>query len=482
MAAPTPTTVISYGSWSSNATGFRLHETHELREDAESAVIDCTVIVTASSEATLLTYVAAMTDQLRRENLRARAVVNSASFLDLTGTLADVSGSTPGPAQSTGATWGRTGGAAFNSSLSRVYRVRIEVVKVAAQPGKTAKRSQQIQLTQGAGGVRGLSIRIEFTPGPTGQTARAMAADGTEGFAARVAAIQTALAPGVAWDEAPRGETSDEDDRTLTIDAFYRELPFAQSAEGTNSTTLAGATYSLRVVRRPGRGPLGSSVVTPLAEITVNFSAAIRYSGTAVDPQSVIESTVIPYVTSTVIGRASLLGTPVLLGHTLRWNELPQPSVSGSMLFLAAEGSLLAAAAEVTKQYRPGVSFVPVPNRSDELLVDEHAGPGFRSAQIVVSTEETIESSPGLTAIMDRLGRALEAEGYRMVGEGDKEEDNARAFTAPVGGGGSITSWLRSRARSYRLVSVRGGSGSGSVSTGTRGGARRAPTYLGGGL
>lgn len=449
MSSPAPTLVIAYGSWSTTSAGCYLHDVHEIDEDADRVAAEFSVVIQGSTETELLSRVATMTAELFKEHQRLTVTANGITSHDITGTLSDVSGSAPAAAQAVAATWDLLG--EFRTSLSRAYRISVVASKPALQAGKTAKRQQRIELNTSPGGLRSLRVGIDFTVGADGSTAREMSEDATHGFNARVTAIKAALASGVVWEETGRSVDADADDRLVSVNASYRELPFAQSASDTDDTTLNSVSYSCRVVRRPGLAGGEFIGSRPLAELTVNFSALVKYSGTAVDPDAVIANTVLPYVLNTIAPRATVAGPRYVMGHTLRFSELPQPSVSGGVFFLIPEGTLLSGSASVRRFYTRGITDVPVLDGT-EFTVDEHVGPGFKTAQIVVATEELGASNPELERVAERLTRELEAQGYKLRREARQLGSVRRSYVSPLEPAGQIFTSVASLTRELRYT------------------------------
>lgn len=438
-AGPTETTVLSYGTWSSNATGFWIDGPYTLEEDQDGLSVEFDVIVKGSTAAQLATRVAAMKAQLNTEHQRLTIALDGTTTHDYTGTLADVSGSSPAAAQATKGSCRLRGD--FQAAIAELYRVRLEVLKPALQTGKTAKRRQKITYTETPNGLDVLQVEIEFTPDAEGNSARVVSADEDEGFDARVAAIFTALGLTQSeFESAGKVTPSDEDDRSVTVSETWRQLPFPQSAAATNDPTMTNVFYSTRVVRQPVKTSAEFGTPGRLAQQTVTFSADLKYAGTELDGDEVIRSTVLPYVTGTIAPRATVSGERVYMGNTLDVVELPVPRVSGSVFYLVTEGTLLAASAIIDVQDFFGTTYAPIANKKDPYKVAPMDGPGVRTARLEVATEEIGDSNPELESVSSLLASELFRQGYLPVGEGKRSERVRSSFTSPDGSGEIATS------------------------------------------
>lgn len=469
-AGPAETTVVSYGSWSTADTGWLLHDAHLIREDADAFRVDLTAIVIGSTEAQLVTRFEAMEAALFAEHQRVTVTINGQTAFDYTATLADVSGSAPAAAQSTTASWELIGD--FRASKSRAYRITIEGLKPALQSGKTGKRDQSISLVESPNGIQGLTVEIEFTPDSSGNTARQVSADATNGFDARVAAIFTSLGLTQSqWEAAGKSTTSDEDDRTVKVSEFYRRLPFNQEAAARDSTTMTNVSYSCRVVRKPTAASAVFGGTGRLAELTVTFGAELVYSGTDLDPDNVIRSTVLPYIESTISLRATIAGARILMGHTLRFFDLPVPRVSGSVFYLVPEGTLLSGSAVIREQEFFGDTYVPRLSKTDPYKVHRYTGPGLRVAQLVVATEEVGSYNVELARVATALSGELFRQGFKPVGEAKQSEQVRRSFDDPSGSGVLETS-IQTLTRQFRYAPGESG-GAGASPTGGSVGSTR---------
>ncbi|HBP19993.1 MAG TPA: hypothetical protein DEA08_19675 [Planctomycetes bacterium] len=343
---------------------------------------------------------------------------------------------------------------------TRIYRITLTATKPAIQTGKIGKRSQSIRLTVGADNLKELEVVIDFTPDADGSTAREVFADATNGFAARVTAIKTALSVGET-DNAPILTEEDEDSRTLTARAVYREVPFPQSAspDGSDSldeSTLVDPTYSVRAIRRAGSGASlpGLENARPPADFVVSFSAGVKYEGSQLDLDSVIVDTVLPYVESTLASRLQKDADAAVMGHTLTVQDLPRPRVSGEVLFLVAEGGLLGAQVIEVEQRRRGVAYQPVLN-GDELAVDEHIGPGLHLAQVTVVTEELGQRTRGLERALRTIRASYKKKGFVELGDDSRVESSVRNFVSPYDALARFTTTTGQAVVYFRKVNIR---------------------------
>lgn len=464
MTALTRTLVISYGAFDTNDTGVDLDGVHSITEDQDAFSITFDVIVESPTTAAsgIVTPVGAMLTELGKENQRIKVTVSTGvTTHDYTATLDDVNDlAGPKCAEFTRAEWDLVDEEP-RSSLVRKYRITLTAVKPALQTGKTGKRRQSASLTTGADGLRSLAVEVEFTPDEDGNTAYEVYADATNGFDAVVDAYRALFdlesGDGVTFADAPTELTGiDEDARGLLARRVLTELPFAESAAGTNDSTITDVVYSVRASRKAGTGAnvAGLLNVRPLTEIVVSFSASVIYAGSQLDLDSVISGTILTYLESTIAPRMQSDATLQVMGHSLTASDLPRPRVAGEVLFLAAEGGLLAASVVETEQRRPGRAYPDVLD-GGEFSVDEHIGPGRRFAQVAIVTEELGDATPSLDSAVTALAQRYASRGFKEIGRDTRRESSTRAFQSPYGDSETLTTTTGQTVLLFRYVEVR---------------------------
>lgn len=457
MTADSREITISYGSLNVGAGTYQLHGIHTFDLDEESFRCSFDVVVTGDTvddvqgaENTLRTYV-------RVQNADFKIVYTSTNIVAFTDGAAasPTSGAVFEEAQSITASYELLG--THRTYLTRAYRITVSVVRSAQRSGKEGVRTQSIRTTTLPNGLRTMSYLAEYTPGysaATSGTAEERYEDGTVGFAARVAAIQTALTG--TWEQStPLRTTYDEDKRTYVASAAYRELIFAQSATATNDTELFGASYDVVVNRSQAFGIPGSTNVQPFTACTVVFSSAVVTTQT--DISSVIDAKILPYCKATVSRKLRLSAEPITMRHTLRADPIDN-RVSGTVDYLVIENTILEVSKRIADIARNGDTYVPVLDGT-RWTRDKHTGPGAWTRRVVIATRvEGLNAGAALDEIEATERSEAESSGFKFTGWSVQSSPSVEVFKED---GETITTTVQTRVLEFERADARSKIGAG---------------------
>lgn len=466
MAGPSREVVISYGSFDSNDTFWHLHGAHTIDLDERTFRCVYTVVCVGGSAALVDSAIATAEQQLNVRHRDFKIVIDGETLFHF-GDGADGVGSTVEAAEFIQATWEHLG--THRSKKSRAIRITVEVTRAANQPNKLGVLDQAIRVTTNREGIRRMSFRAQFTPGPNGTgdggDAEDRFEDGTYGFDALVSAIQTVLTG--EWERTGNLSTAyDEDKRTLTASASYTELIYAQSAAATNDPDLVGATYDYRLERKAAFTIPGRLSVAPFTAVTILFSSGVLKDQTQ-DLSNVIDTKIIPYVRNTVIStlRLPTAGQVYYLGHGLRADPVSN-RIAGNVFFLVQESPVLEISKRIADVGRTGDNLVAVYDGS-RWKRDVHTGPGKWIRRVVISARVVgLDASGTLDSIEQAEGAAHTAAGFYFTGWAVNSSPSVEIFRDP--GGSSVTTTVQTRVLEFERADVRSaaqpGGGGGLVS------------------
>lgn len=446
------TLIISYGAFSSNGSGashkWLLTGVPTFSQDEREISFSFDVVIRGSSSSALRTAVGDAIDAWNTRHQDFTVTLGGSDFyrfVDGTGSV----GATEEGAEFIMASWRLLG--SHYTALSRAYRVTVKVTRAANQPGKPGLLSQSINVSTAPNGLRELRYSATFTPGPTSGTAGTALdryEDATYGFEARAAAVQGVLTG--TWErQSAISTTYDEDSRTLRASAVYQELIYNQSGSALDDPDLVNARYDIRVERKAGYSIPSSAPARPLSACTVTFSMAVPVTNQ--DLNSVINSKVIPYVTSTV---ATALGvtSPIFLQHGLKADPVNN-RIAGNLFYLVNEGGVLEVSKRILVDGNTGDSYIPVLDGT-QWTRDRHTGPGALSKRVVYGCR-VIGENPG--QVLDDLERRevedSRGANYYLVGWSVANSPSVESFV--VGNGGRITTTVETRVLQFVYAEIR---------------------------
>ena len=188
------TVILSYGSFSTDDTGFSLNGVHDISQDERTFRCSFDVVVVGSTAAQCRTYVGGMIDALNERHQDFTVSVGGEDFYKFVDGVDGAPAADEEGAEFIQASWELLG--THRTTKTRAYRINVNVTRSAQQPGKLGVLDQSITLITRPQGQRQLSFSAKFTPGPTNAangTAQDRHDDGTYGFDALVSALTTAL-------------------------------------------------------------------------------------------------------------------------------------------------------------------------------------------------------------------------------------------------------------------------------------------------
>ena len=438
----TRTSRIEYGGWASNDTGWQLHGVHLVDEDQDALSVEATAVVTAATEAALLTRVNAFLAEINTENQAVLVVMGGQTFTDL-----DPASGT-WEAQSTRAEVDLIG--SHRTAKSRAYRVTLSVAKNAAQTGKTGKRSQSYSISQSPSGVRTVSASVTFTPSEGIGSALDVFNHATHGFTKTATDFLAALDNTVTWEAIRKPSYRQEADaRDLTGSATYREVIFAQSKDATNDVRLVGADYDVVVNRESAFGAPGQTSVGALTSVTVLFRSGVD-KAQSTDLSAVIDDVVLPYVKDTVSQVLRLEDDPVTINHTLRADPVGN-SISGQVYFLVAEYQTLELSIRYADVGSVGDALVPVLNGT-RWTRDLHEGPGSWTRRLVIGARVVGTDLSQLDQIEQQERERIEGNGFHFTGWSESTSPTVEVFQE---GDGALTTTVQLRSLEFQRADLR---------------------------
>lgn len=451
--AATRTRVITYGAFDTSATGHHLDAVDSIDFDERSFRIAFDVVLRFGTDDELTTAEQTMRGILEDRNLPLEVVSSGTTkwkFVDGTGTV---------NAGEEGAEFIKaslTSLGSHRTSKSSAWRIVVEVTRAANLTGRPGVLSQSARTTESPNGIRRLSFRAQFTPGPSSAEtgdAEDRFADGDYGFDALVEAVTTTLTG--TWErDGSLTKTWDQPSRrTLTASASYRELIFDQSSRATNDSELVAANYDVVVNRTSAFSIPGESGVAPLTAVTVLFSSGVVK--TVTDFYTLIDSVVLPYCASAVATRLGVTGLKEM-NHTLR-HDPTNSTISGQVFYLAARSNVLELSKRVGDIARTGDNLVPVLDPSNKWLRDKWKGPGFWVRRVTIGARVL---GLGVVGTLDRIEAAevaqMRAAGFEFLGWGIAGSPSVELFEDA---GSSIVTTVETRTLEFERADIRQGGG-----------------------
>lgn len=248
------------------------------------------------------------------------------------------------------------------TECSRAYRFSCEIQLPMTQYG--GRRSGSFVVSYAPTRQRTVTFSVEYTATGAGSS------ETTYGSGAKSWATSVLGDLGGVWELVSERLNEEQENKILTGTLVYKEILFAQSASGTNHSSIVDcdATYSVEFAQQVGGNQSCQYTASPRAIVTISYSAKISRdavaAATSID--AVWYSTVRPYLINQAyavlgLGNYSQAGTGYVI---LRDNKSITPygyGLVGSLSFLANSSSAILDFSErISIRENTGINDVPI--------------------------------------------------------------------------------------------------------------------------
>ena len=400
MSVPTRKVAITYGGLTigvGGTSGYVLHDVHRLEESYTSFSFEATVVLQASSAASLLTL---------DTNLRAAWTKPDQSDF-----VVAIGGSNFVSYSHSANSWLNPAAELvlldrFRSQLSRAYLFRLTAELPADLSGRAGRRDSSWRVGVLPTGQKTLSIQATYTALTTPTTAYATAvADFTGTY---VAAIQTIA--GGTWVESQAVEyEADDQNKVCRASAVYQQRLINDSALGAADSTIEVRSYRC-VVERPEGRVARNSGARPLVSVRVLYDVDVQTSTTL---PTAYETSVLPYLSTLVTSHTDAQGSPVVASESPEFDPWAS-RISGSVTYLVAETRLLTATKRISGTETTGTSLAPKLDRQKQFLKQKFEGPRVRTRSIEIFTRE-LAGGDSHKQLVDAATKEALAAGYHHL-------------------------------------------------------------------
>ena len=361
---------IAYGGLTiGTGTAYDLREIQEISETYERQELVFLVTFDAASTAAAQTLDAALRAAYSKPDQDLTVNLNSVTWLSLSHS-------------------GQTG---FNSRaqieplpeyfsvLSYGYRIRIVAALPADLAGRAGRQDSRWTTATLPTGQKALEVQATYTALASVGTALVTAqAD----FAAFVASLQTIV--GGAWVEAQAVEiTLDDQDKVARARAEYQQRLIDDSAAGASDPDFEVRGYTVTVDRPEVSVAIGTGA-RPLARATVSFGADVQ---TSASTASTYVNKILPYLSTLITSQSDLTGSPRVASERIEYDPW-RSVVQGSVVFVVAQASLLAASRRIRGRENSGTTLVAMLDRDKPFAKARFDGPRSKTRTVEIVTLE----------------------------------------------------------------------------------------------